>query len=82
MKPFTDFYDVQIDALKALWKACASYYDIPYKTPLDKDGNTLRKVSTSAAAGRFKGFVSHYHLTRNKIDCANLDIEKLLQEVR
>jgi len=82
MKPYMGFYPAQIDALQALWKACASYYNIPLKTPLDKAGNTLKKVSTSAASSRFKGIVSHYHLTRNKIDCAGLDIEKLLQGIR
>jgi len=82
MKPYTGFYDVQIKALQALWKACHEGLDIPYKCPLDKDGETLKKVSSSAAAGRFKGFVSHYHLTRRKIDCAGLDINKLLEDIK
>jgi len=82
METFTGFYNVQIEALKALWKACHECLDIPYKCPLDSDGNTLKKVSTSAAANRFKGFVSHYHLTNRKIDCAGLDIEGILKEIR
>lgn len=82
MDPFMDFYPAQIDALKALWEACHNALDIPYKCPLDKNGETLYKVSTSAASTRFKGFVSHYHLTRGKIDCANLDINKLLKELK
>ena len=81
MKPFTGFYPVQLAALKALWEACHLAVDIPYKCPLDKKGNTLKKVSTSAASGRFKGFVSHYHLTRRKIDCAGLDIKNLLEDL-
>ena len=80
MPDFMGFYDVQISALKALWKACHDAVGIPYKCPIDKEGNTLKKVSTAAAANRFKGYVSHYHLTRRKIDCAGLDIKNLLEE--
>ena len=82
MKPFTGFYEVQIEALKALWSTVHKELDIPYKCPLDKEGNTLKKVSTSAASGRFKGFVSHYHLTSRKIDCAGLDINTHLNEIK
>ena len=78
---FLGFYDVQLDALKALWKAVHSGLDIPYKCPLDKNGETLYKVSTSAAANRFKGFISHYHLTSRKIDCAGLDINNMMKEL-
>ena len=79
---FLGFYDVQIDALKALWKAVHLGVGIPYKCQLDKSGETLYKVSTAAAANRFKGFCSHYHLTNRKIDCAGLDIKSLLEEVK
>jgi hypothetical protein len=82
MEPFMGFYPVQIEALKALWKTIHDGIGIPYKCPLDKQGNTLYKVSTSAAANRFKGFCSHYHLTSRKIDCAGLDIKSLLEEVK
>ena len=82
MDPFMDFYPVQMQALKALWTACHEGLGIPYKCPTDKNGKTLKKVSTSAAAGRFKGFVSHYHLTRGKIDCANLDIKTILEDLK
>lgn len=82
MEEFLGFYDVQLDALKALWAACHEGIGIPYKCPTDKDGNTLKKVSTSVAANRFKGFVSHYHITNRKIDCAGLDIKKMLEEIK
>ena len=82
MKPFLGFYPVQIEALKALWEACHEGLGIPYKCPIDKQGDTLKKVSTSAAANRLKGFVSHYHLTRGKIDCAGLDIKTLLEDLK
>ena len=82
MDDFLDFYPVQIEALQALWKAVHEAVDIPLKCPLDKEGNTLNRVSSSAAAGRFKGFISHYHLTRRKIDCAGLDINELLKQIK
>ena len=31
--------------------------------------------------GKFTGFVSHYHVSKKKIDCAGLDIKTLLEEV-
>jgi hypothetical protein len=30
--------------------------------------------------GDFSGFVSHYHISKNKIDCAGLDLRVLLEE--
>ena len=75
------FYDVQIEALKALMKAVHKCTGIPLQTPLDRAGNTNTKVSKKCAEGRFEGFISHYHLTKRKIDCAGLDIKKLLEEL-
>ena len=82
MKDFTGFYPVQLDALKALWKAVHEGIGIPLEAPTDSEGNTLKGVSKAAAANKFEGFVSHYHLTKRKIDCAGLDIAKLLKEIK
>jgi len=82
MDDFTDFYPVQIEALKALWKAMHEGIGIPLETPVDDEGNTLKKVSPEAESNKFEGFVSHYHLTRRKIDCAGLDIAQLLKEIK
>ena len=82
MKDFTGFYDVQLEALKELWKAVHKGIGIPLKCPTDKQGKTLKGVSTSVATDRFKGFVSHYHITRRKIDCAGLDIQTMLESIR
>ena len=79
MKPFMGFYDVQIQALKALWEAVHNATGIPYQTPT---GSEKWAVSADASKARYHGFVSHYHLTRKKIDCAGLDIEKLLGEIK
>ncbi len=77
------FYDIQVEALKALWKACHEAYDIPYRAPEsgDSDFLTSTKYDSLVGRGKFNGFVSHYHQSKNKIDCAGLDIVKILKEV-
>ena len=78
------FYDVQIQALQALWKACADAYDIPLKSVSsgDTDFETSTKTESKVSNGSFKGFVSHYHITKRKIDCGGLDIVRLLKDVK
>ena len=80
--PFLGFYDVQTQALKALWKAVHKATGIPLECPVDESGNTSTTVSKLAAANKFKGFCSHYHLTKRKIDCAGLDVKQLLEEIK
>jgi len=75
------YYDVQLSAYKALIKCLSEHYNIPLECPLGKDGKTKLEVDDDAAAGKFRGVVSHYHLTNRKIDCAGLDIKKLLLEI-
>ena len=50
--------------------------------PLDEDGNNLTTTSKKVKAGTFKGFINHFHVTKSKIDCAGLDIKKLLNEIK
>ena len=78
------FYDVQVKAAQALWKACSSAYDIPLKSinSGNSDFLTSTKTERSVANGTFKGVVSHYHITKKKIDCAGLDIVKLIEEIK
>jgi hypothetical protein len=76
-----DFYPVQIEALKALWKAIHNAHDIPLQCPTDNNGQTLNAVHPGSESGNFEGFISHYHLTRRKIDCGGLDIQSLLTEL-
>ena len=82
MEDFTGFYPVQLEALKALWAAVHKGLGIPLEAPLDESGNTLKKVSRLAEKNKFNGFVSHYHLTRRKIDCAGLDIASMIKEIK
>jgi hypothetical protein len=78
---FMGFYPVQIRALKQLWKAIHEGLDIPYETPLSQFGNGSTKYEQEVKYGDFKGYVSHYHVSKRKIDCAGLDIKVLLEEV-
>jgi hypothetical protein len=81
LDPYLDFYPVQIRALKALWKAIHEGLEIPYEAPLTQFGNTSTNYEQEVKYGSFSGFISHYHVSKNKKDCANLDIKSLLQEV-
>lgn len=68
------FYDVQIDALAALWE-CVSYAtDIPLEIC------TVRGECESCKDGSFAGFINHFNLTDNKMDCASLDMELVLEK--
>jgi len=77
LKPFTWFYPEQIQALKALYKALHEGCGIPLEAPLTKWA-----YDSDCAAGRFKGFMNHFHCSKKKIDCGGLDIEKLLNEIK
>lgn len=78
LRPFLGFYDVQLDALVALWRAINVYYGVPLNTPTQPNGDAVSTVVPECASGAYEGYVSHYHLKRKKIDCAGLDIPYLL----
>lgn len=82
LKPFLDFYPVQLDALKALWKAIHIGIGIPLDYPEDSKGNIETSVHKDCERGKFHGFCNHYNFTKGKIDCAGLDLPTLLQEVK
>ena len=82
LKEHMDFYPVQIEALKALWKAIHKAAEIPYEAPKSQFGTTSTKYEQDVKYGSFSGFISHYHVSKNKIDCAGLDIVKLLEQVK
>jgi hypothetical protein len=76
------FYPVQLDALKALWKAVSVGHNIPLKTPLRAStGGELGAVHIPSQKGSFRGIVHHYNLTARKIDCGGMDIAKMLGEM-
>jgi len=80
LDPFLGFYPVQLEALKSLWNAIHKATGIPYNTPLNQFGKTSTKYEQDVAYGDFEGFVSHYHVSKRKIDCAALDIKTMLEE--
>ena len=82
LAPFTDFYPVQLEALKALWKACHVGIDIPLEYPKNALGNIETGVDKDCVQGMFRGICNHYNFTRGKIDCAGLDLPTLLEEVK
>ena len=84
MKPFLGFYPVQLEALKALWMAMHEGWGIPLVGPESGDPNfkTSTRYDSRCAYGKFRGFVSHYHQIAKKIDCAGLDIVKMLEDLR
>ena len=81
LEPFTDFYPAQIEALKSLWQAGHNATGIPYETPTNQFNKTSTKYEQDVAYGKFSGFVSHYHVSKRKIDCAGLDIKSILDTI-
>lgn len=82
LKPHLGYYPVQIEAYKALLKSLHDYYGIKLECPLEVGGRMLCGVSEEAAQGKFKGVVSHFHLTKRKIDCAGLEIDEVLKQIK
>ena len=76
LKPFLGFYDIQEQALAALWEAISRACNIPLEIP-DNEG-----VNSDVTSGRFKGFCCHYHITSGKIDCAGLKMDKILESAK
>ena len=72
LDPFLGFYNVQIEALAALWEAVSYACGVPLEIPHS------HTVVSSVSKGTFKGFVNHYNVTTKKIDCAGLDNEAVL----
>ncbi len=81
LETFMDFYPIQIEAVKALWKAVDGCTDIQFQTPLDENDHTSTRYELRVVYGNYQGIVSHYHCSKRKIDCANLDIKQLLDEL-
>ncbi|MDB2481631.1 N-acetylmuramoyl-L-alanine amidase [bacterium] len=75
MEDFMDFYPVQVEALKALWKAVSYATDVSLTPPPAKWA-----YSSECRSGKYKGIMNHFNCSKKKIDCANLDIEELLKD--
>ena len=75
------YYPEQLKAYKELLKVLTEYFDIKLKAPM-VDGKLCDTVYEPAVEKKFNGIVSHYHLTTNKIDCAGLEIDKIIEEIK
>lgn len=82
LEDHTDFYPVQIEALKALTKAIHKGLGIPLETPTNINGTEYTDTLPAPRLKAFKGFVHHYQLTSKKTDCGGLDLVKLLKEIK
>jgi len=76
MEPFMDFYPIQKEALKALMEAVHKCLGIPLEAP---EGDTVVK---EVASGKYKGFVHHFNVVKNKIDCAGLNLKQIVEEIK
>ena len=81
LKECLGFYDVQIEAYKVLANSLCEFYKIPKRCPLTEEHELVRTVFPDARSGKFKGIICHYHLTKKKIDCANLDLKAVLYQM-
>ena len=81
LKDHLGYYPIQIQAYKALLKSLADYYNIPLECPTDNDGKLLTAVSREARTAKYEGVVCHYHITNRKIDCAGLELAKIIRDI-
>ena len=59
-----------------MWKSISVAHDIPLVGPKVKDG-----VDPDSVNCKFSGFINHYNLKKNKIDCAGLDIDEIIKTI-
>jgi hypothetical protein len=78
LPPFTGFYPVQIEAFAALAKALNLAYGIPLVAPMENN-KLVETTYSKVQDATFKGVVSHYHITKRKIDCAGLKLDEVLK---
>ena len=81
LRPHLGYYPVQIEAYKKLLKVLCDNYDIPLQTPMVNDTVPNTCVVREVQKGRYNGIVCHYHVSRNKIDCAGLDIPGIISQL-
>lgn len=68
------FYEVQLEALAALWE-CVSF-----ATEMPLEICEVQGVCEGCQKGEHAGFINHFNLTTNKIDCSGLDMKAVLNK--
>jgi len=81
LKPHLGYYPVQIEAYKKLLEVLCSHYNIPLQTPVTDEGVANTGVVKEAVKKKYKGIICHYHVSRNKIDCAGLDLKTIVNQL-
>ncbi len=69
-----DFYPVQLKALAALWEAVAK------ATGMELDVCDKKGYCEGCSKCNCASFINHFNLTKNKIDCASLDMQSVLND--
>ena len=77
-----DFYPIQMEAVKALWKAVHIGIGIPLEYPKNSEGFIETSVHKECQRGKFHGICNHYNFIKSKIDCAGLDLSTLIEEIK
>jgi len=81
LRPHLGFYPVQVEAYKRLIKVLCGQYDIPVQTPMIDEQTANTGVVREAVQKKYKGVICHYHVSRNKIDCAGLDLKTIITQL-
>jgi len=81
LKPHLGYYPVQIEAYKKLLAVLCKEYSIPIQTPMINKNTANANVVLEAKRGKYDGIVCHYHVSRNKIDCAGLDLKTIIDQL-
>ena len=71
-----DFYDIQKEAVRAIWECIHDGLGLPYEAP-PVDG-----LYQPARDCEFEGFVHHYNLSSKKIDCGGWNIRTELEKLK
>jgi len=72
--------EAQMNSLKALiWGYCELFPNIPPEFPKNEDGSFVTTKLKDPHG--YTGLVNHYHLRRDKVDTAGLDMEDIEREV-
>lgn len=74
--PHLDFYPIQLQALAALWAA------IHDSVGIDLEICKTKGVDNDCRQLNFNGFINHYNLTSNKIDCSSLNMSSVLEKAK
>jgi hypothetical protein len=81
LRPHLGFYPVQLEAYKKLLSVLCREYNIPIQTPMINNDTADTGVVSEAKRGKYDGIVCHYHVSRNKIDCAGLDLKSIIDQL-